>query len=391
VQLSHQIYITKNNALYKECDRLCFASKNLYNQALWRIRNHWINNKKYLNYCDINRQMVSENQIDYRNLPANVSQQTLRMLDKNYVSYFKALKEFDKSPTKFHNIPKPPNFLDKTKGRFVVTYSKNTIMRMSLKKKGILTLTGNSIKIPTSFTFEQIDQVRIVPKSNLYIIEIIYKKESEPTIISNNFCGIDIGLNNVTTLGFNNKNIKPIIVNGRPLKSINQYYNKKRSILQSKLTKFKSSKKIKKLTQKRNNKIKDGLHKTSRKITNYLKNNKISNVVIGLNKEWKHTINIGKRNNQNFANIPHSQLIQMITYKCQLAGITVNVREESYTSKCSFYDNETIRKHTTYQGTRMKRGLFKSSNGFKYNADLNGALNILKKEFPNCFQMGLKT
>ena len=174
--------------------------------------------------------------------------------------------------------------------------------------------------------------------------------------------------------------LKPILINGKPLKSINQYYNKKLANLKSKLrNEKKTSKRIKSLTNKRNNKVNDYLHKTSRLITNYLVSNNINTLVVGKNKEWKQDVNIGKKNNQNFVQIPHSRLIDMLLYKCKLRGINVIITEESYTSKCSFLDDEGIKKHKVYKGNRIKRGLFKSSEGVLINADVNGSLNILKK------------
>ena len=187
-----------------------------------------------------------------------------------------------------------------------------------------------------------------------------------------------IGVNNLCAIGSNV--LKPIIINGKPLKSINQYYNKKLAKLKSELkNEKKTSKRIKSLTNKRNNKVNDYLHKSSRLIVNYLVSNNINTLVIGKNKEWKQNAKIGKRNNQNFIQIPHTRFIEMLEYKCKLEGITVIVTEESYTSKCSFMDNEPIKKHTNYVGKRVKRGLFKSSKGILINADLNGSLNILKK------------
>ena len=132
------------------------------------------------------------------------------------------------------------------------------------------------------------------------------------------------------------------------------------------------------------------MHKASRKVVEKLKQANISIIVVGQNKDWKQEINIGKKNNQNFVSIPHANYINMITYKSRLEGILTIVREESYTSKCSFLDNETIRKHNEYKGRRIKRGLFRSQGRINWNADLNGAYNILKKEFPNAFANGIQ-
>ena len=191
------------------------------------------------------------------------------------------------------------------------------------------------------------------------------------------YCSIDLGINNLATVSSNV--IKPFIINGKPIKSINQFYNKKLAYYKSKLKNRKTSKKINRLTNKRENKIKDYLHKSSRYIVNHLVSNNINTLVIGYNKGWKQDINIGKVNNQKFVNVPFLTFITMLEYKCKIEGINVIINEESYTSKCSFLDDEEICKHDNYLGRRIKRGLFKTSNGIFMNADLNGSLNILKK------------
>lgn len=239
----------------------------------------------------------------------------------------------------------------------------------------IANITGNE-------TDRKAIQVRVIPKGDHIVVEIVYKaNECKAKEDNGIYAGIDIGLNNLATIGFNNG--KGLIINGRPLKSINQYYNKKKSELSSELerrNKSKNSKRLNRLTTKRNNKVKDYLHKASTMLVNQLISNNVCKVVIGKNDGWKKEINIGKRNNQNFVNIPHAVFIEMVCYKCKLNGIEVVLREESYTSKCSFIDNEPIKKHDSYAGRRVKRGLFRSENGTFINADLNGALNILRKE-----------
>ena len=176
---------------------------------------------------------------------------------------------------------------------------------------------------------------------------------------------------------------KSYIINGKPVKSINQYYNKKKSQLQSQLKNRKTSNRIQKLTLKRNNKIKDYFHKATSYIVNQLASDSINTVIIGHNKDWKQDINIGKQNNQSFTSIPHSMFINMLKYKCRLKGITVICIEESYTSKASFLDNDYIpnidAKNVTFSGNRIKRGLYRSSKGELLNADVNGALNIIRK------------
>jgi putative transposase len=390
MNLVKQIKITKSSPFFKECDEICFKSKNLYNQALYRVKSAYESKKEYINYHKLYKILADENQTDYRALPQNVACQTLMLLERNYKSYFELLK----SDKKLSGIPKPPKFLHKTQGRLISTYTQRVI-RKKYFDKGFINLTNTNLMIPIDLNYikyDDVQQISIIPKENHYIISINYKKQEKNKLENDNYCGVDMGLNNLITTGFNTPENKPLIINGKPVKSINQFYNKKRSKLQKQLSyqKRKTSKRLKRLTKKRNDKIKDYLHKASRKFVNYCLKYKISNVVIGKNKNWKSEINIGKKNNQNFVSVPHNNLITYIRYKCELEGITVIEREESYTSKCSFFDGETIRKHNEYAGVRIKRGLFKTARHKLVNADLNGAYNILKKEFPNCFTYGIE-
>ena len=378
MKLVERHIIKKSNPLFKELDRMTFLSKNLYNQALYQIRQEYFNNKKYLKYNDLSHKLSSEKQIDYISLPRKVSQWTLKQIDKNFVSFFNSLKS-NNVKHKIHI----PGYLNKD-GRNLLIFTIQAVSSVELKD-GYLKLSGckNKLKIKHN----NIQQVRVLPKGGHIIIEIVYNQETKCNIMSNNVVGIDLGLNNLATVGGNN--LKPIIINGKPLKAINQYYNKKLAILKSRQDKCNNknvnSKRIKNLTLKRNNKINDYLHKSSRILVNRLVSNQVSKIIIGHNKEWKQDINIGKKNNQNFVQIPFNNFIQMIEYKAQLEGIGVITREESYTSKCSFMDNEEIKKKESYSGKRIKRGLYMTSTGRIINADLNGALNILKKEIPNAF------
>ena len=222
-------------------------------------------------------------------------------------------------------------------------------------------------------------EVRVLPRNNHHIVEIAYKVEEKQLSPNNDrYVSVDLGLNNLATVSSNIE--KPFIINGRPLKSINQYWNKEKARLQSFLRdNRKTSKRIERMTNKRNNKVKDYLHKSSRKIVNFLVSKNISTLVIGYNEEWKQNISIGKVNNQSFTSIPFYTFINQLEYKCKLEGINVILTEESYTSKCSFLDNEPLEKQDSYLGKRIKRGLFKTAKGKLINADLNGSLNILRK------------
>ena len=378
MQLVEQHIIKRGNAMYAELDKMSFLSKNLYNQALYRIRQFYFDNKKYLGYSKLAHEFAFSKQVDYVALPAKVSQWVLKQVDKNFMSFFGSLKS-----SKINHKVSIPKYLDKN-SRNILTFTKQAISNKELKL-GFLKLSGckNKIKI----LHRNIQQVRVVPKGNHFVVEIIYNKETPNFVDKSNYVGIDLGLNNLATVGGNV--INPFIINGRPLKSINQFYNKKLAKLKSRqdICKNKNVNKcrIQTLTNKRNNKIKDYLHKASRILVNHLVSKGVSIIVIGHNKEWKQDINMGKTNNQKFVQIPFNTFIQMITYKAELEGIKVIQREESYTSRCSFIDNEDVCKHEIYAGSRIKRGLFKSKNGHFINADLNAALNILKKEIPNAF------
>ena len=232
-----------------------------------------------------------------------------------------------------------------------------------------------------------------MPKSGYIQVEIIYNKEVKDNHLDQTRAiGIDLGLNNLMAITSNIGNVSNL-VNGRPLKSINQYYNKRKAHLMSLLEKggLKSSKRLRRLEMKRMMKIKDYLHKTSKRVVELMEQNNIGTCFIGHNKDWKQEINIGSRNNQNFVSIPYSLLINMLRYKIEEKGGQLVELNEAYTSKCSFLDNEEVCKHETYKGKRVKRGLFISSDKKALNADVNGSLNILKRgmkfgfDFKDCF------
>ena len=377
MKLVEQHIIKSNNVLYKDLDNLCFLSKNLYNQALYRIRQQFFEDKSFKNYYDLNRELHDENQIDYRALPTNSSQETLKLVNQNYSSFFKSLQKGIKSV-------RIPGYLDKTKGRQIVVYNHMTLPS-NLLEKGIIKLPKSNIQFRTKQ--KNIRQIRIVPKNNYIVLEVIYEASIKELLKDNKrYMSIDLGIDNLASCSSNVA--KSFIINGKPVKSINQYYNKKKASLQSELeikNKKKSSKQIQNLTLKRNNKIKDYFHKASRYIVNQLVNQSINTLIIGKNNGWKQETNIGNVNNQNFVNIPYQLFINQLKYKCQLEGINVIEQEESYTSKVSFFDNDFI---PTYQvndelfkssGKRIKRGLFRTQNGLLINADINGSLNIMRK------------
>ena len=378
--LSERHIIKRNNKCFKEIDEICFNSKNLYNTGLYRVRQHFFENKKYLNNVELINTLTKEKQDDYIKLPAQTAQQTLRMVDKNFKSFFGSLKV-----KKLGAYKKPiniPKYLKKD-GRFITVYTKQTVSRKTLEDKGLLKPFKSNIFIKTNVEYNDLKQVRFVPKNGYYVIEILYEVKTKVKLKDNKkYLSIDLGLNNLATCSTNKRGVKNFIVNGKPLKSINQFYNKTKAKYNSKYEKNKqnkNSKRLKSLSLKRTNKINDYFHKSSRYIINHLVFNNINTLIVGYNKGWKQEINIGKKNNQKFVDIPFYKFIKMLEYKAELEGINVIIHEESYTSKCSFIDCEDIKKHETYKGKRIKRGLFKSSEGLICNADINGSYNIMKK------------
>lgn len=385
MQLVEKHIIKKSHEAFKQIDKLSFLSKNLYNAGLYEIRQFFFKEGGYLNYNTLQKKFQKEKKVDYYALPTKVSQQILMVLDRNFKSFFNAQKSYKENPKRFKERPKIPKYKDKTKGRNLLVYSIQSVSSSNLKK-GLVVLSQTTFGIKTKQ--QKIQQVRVVPRANCYVVEIIYNSTKQPRkdLDKSKIAGIDIGLNNLVAVTSNKVGFKPFLINGRPLKSINQFYNKQKSYLQSRLVGGrKSSNKIQALTFKRNCKIDDYLHKASRQVINELVSQKIGNLVIGKNDGWKQEIKIGKTNNQNFVSVPHARFIQMLTYKAELEGIKVTLTEESYTSKCSFLDNEQICKHIKYQGRRIKRGLFKTAKGFLINADVNASYNIIKKVAPKIF------
>lgn len=377
MKLVEQHIIKRNNKLYKFLDELCFSSKNLYNTALYEIRQQYFKDKSYLNYYNINKLLHDRNDENYFSLPSNTSQETLKLLDKNFNSFFKSIK----SKNINHKIS-IPKYLDKEKGRQIVVYNKMTLSKKYLEQN-IIKLPKSNIEFNSKHC-KNLSQVRIIPRNSYIIIEVIYNKEEKQIKFDNHrYLSIDMGINNLATCTSNTS--KSFIINGKPVKSINQYYNKKKAKLQSKLQNKFTSKRIKKLTLKRNNKIKDYFHKVSTYIVNQAVSNDLNTIVIGKNDGWKQDTKMGKINNQNFVQIPFDLLIQQILYKSKLKGINVVLQEESYTSKVSFFDDDFI---PTYgksdnklnpSGKRVKRGLYKTKTSTFINADVNGSLNILRK------------
>jgi putative transposase len=393
MQLTERHIIKSTEHRFAQIDELAFKSKNLYNAANYVIRQSFIYGWGYVSYNFMNRLMKSHEA--YKAMPAKVSQQILMVLDKNWQAFFEAIKAYKVDYSKFTGRPKLPKYKDKVKGRNILVY---TIQAISSKllKKGIIKLSGTNLSIKTQVNPDRICQVRLVPKCDSYVIEVIYD-EQEPALGDDKFvASIDLGLNNLVALTSNQPGFTPLLINGRPLKSINQFYNKRKAQLQSQLKgSRKTSPRIQRLTRCRHQKIENYLHHTSRLIVDFLIAQQIGTLVIGKNQQWKTEINLGKPTNQNFVNIPHARLIDMLEYKARLVGIKVILQEESYTSQANFLGLDSIPvygktdKEPMFTGKRIERGLYKTSTGQLINSDINGSYNILRKAIPNAFSDGI--
>lgn len=372
----------------------CHYAKNLYNEANYFARQRLFNYGIAPNYNDMDKLMngkASEPSENYNKLPGQSAQWVLKTLNKNWLSFFRSIKDYKINPSKYLGRPKPPKYLNKN-GEYILIF---TSQQFKLKDNYIhfpekINIPPVKTRLPST---TKINQVRIIPKGIGYNCEIIYEVEQQDMKLNpDNVLGIDLGITNVVTIASNTGH-NPIVVKGGILKSINQFYNKEMSRLQSikdKQSIITNTSLQQSITTNRNNRIKDQLHKISRFVIDHCITHNIGTIIIGKNTNWKQKVNIGRKNNQNFVSIPHANLIKMIQYKAENVSINVITTEESYTSKCSFLDNESISKHSTYLGKRFTRGLFKSSNGTIINADVNAAYNIIKKALPNAFANGIE-
>jgi len=388
LQLVEQTIINESDPRYAAIDAASFAAKNLYNLALYEWRQAFIHEGKYLSYAEVYHRVKHSEA--YQALPRKVSNDILRQLDKIWRSFRNGLKEWYEHPEKFMGRPQIPKYKHKTKGRFLLIYDKQAISKTALKR-GMLAPSGLGIEVKTSQS--AVKHARIVPRIGFYVVEVIYEKAVEQAEVNPEYyAGIDIGTHVLAALTSNKPNFQSVIINGRPVKSINQFYNKRRAQLQKKLGHTGTTKRMECITNKRNRRIDHYMHTASRYIIDLLVKERIGTLVIGKNDAWKQECEMGKRNNQNFVQIPHARFISMLTYKAELVGIRVEITEESYTSKASFLDLDLlpVRKSGddmkyTFSGKRVKRGLYRASNGRYIHADCNGSGNIIRKVAPDAF------
>ena len=383
--------INRQNKWYKLLENKCYIAKNIYNHANYLIRQTFVKTNKYLTYKKVEKLLHDDVEYpDYWDLGlANSSQQILRVLDRNWKSFFKSIKDWKSHPEKYLGRPKLPKYKKKNGLKeFALTYN-----QFKLKPDNLIhfpkTLNGFTIKPKfINSQYDTIQQIRFIPQNDRIVVEIVYLKTvADISIKSDNYIGIDLGIDNFATIVSNNGIAQ--IINGKGLKSINRYYNKLIAKNKSKLDLDKSkteySHKLNSITNKRNDKVDYFMHNASSYVVNLALANNISTIVIGKNEGWKNEGNLGKVNNQKFVQIPYNSFITKLEYKCQEVGITLITIDESYTSGTSFLDDELPIKDFYNKKRRIKRGLFKSNQGKYINADINSACQILRKVFVNAF------
>lgn len=397
IQQVEKHVIKKSHPYYNMFCEFTHLSKNLYNHANYLVRKEFVETRKWLRYQDLDRLLKADLEFpDYRNMPtAQSAQQVLRLLETNWKSFFNSIKDWSKNKDKYSGKPKLPKYKPRD-GKMVLS-----LTNQQVKVKGDLlhfpkSFCGFTVKprCVTLDNFEKINQIRLVPTNQTFCLEVVYSISVESDLLSDNgrYMSIDLGLDNLATV-VTNIGINPIIINGKGLKSDNQYYNKKKAHYQSVANQMNNqhyTNRLYRLTQKRNLKVEDYLHKASRYIVNFALENQINTIIIGNNKNWKQSSSLGKVTNQAFVSIPHQKLIDKICYKSQLCGIQVILTEERYTSGTSFLDGELPQKEFYNKKRRVRRGLFVSNNGVKLNADVNAAFQIMKKVFPNVFTDGIE-
>ena len=379
--------LTEKEIIYSTDERfdlikeLCHLSKNLYNACLYDVRQYYFETKSYRPWKLQKSIFIKNDNPDYYALQSNLAGEVFKQVGEQFISFF------NNESNKKKKIPK---YKDKN-GYNLVVFPKLAISKQiefdETKQIYTYTLCKRSYNLKIKSTQSNVKMVKFVYDEVNDLIKCfkIYEVE-QPKLKKDNsrYFSIDPGLNNIVSI-YNNIGIRPLLYNGRPIKNINQYYNKTNAKLKSELpVSIKSSKRLKQLSFKRNNKIGYEMHKISTHIINEAIKNNISKIIIGNNVGWKNEINIGRRNNQNFVNIPHTKLFNQLLYKGLLNGIEVVFTEESYTSKASFFDKDELpvygeNDNHKFSGRRISRGLYKDSKGNLWNADLNGGGNIMRK------------
>ena len=386
MQLTERHLIKPSHELYDTLDDLTFKAKNLYNHGLYLYRQSYFEHKSnpeapVLTWADIDKNLRKQGHDDIRALPSKVAGAVLKNLGENISSFWKLVRLKNKGG--LAQKPKLPGYLHKTDGRYPLSFNYQTFgAKRGFNNELFLCPKGINLPIPTRAADPK--QVRIVPKHNNFIIEVIYNVEESAPKHTSKYAGIDLGVDNFATVTFSTQN-RPLIIKGLELKSLNQGYNRLIAKAQSLLpVPQRTSKHIHRLWSRRSWILRTKIHQMTAFLATLFDEMQIEKVFIGKNTGWKQKLPFGKKVKQRFAYLPYETFIEQLQYKCQLRGIAVIAQEESYTSKASFLDGDNIpvygeTDNPKFSGRRVKRGLYKTSKGQLINADVNGSYNIMRK------------
>lgn len=375
--------INKNHPMYTACDLLCLQSKNMYNLCNYTIRQAFIKDGVVKKYGDLNKELKHTDA--FKELGSNSAQMVTKILCKNWKSFLVAVKDYTNNPDKYFAKPKIPKYLKKN-SRFACTLTNwQTQIHDGYLYFAFKRLKPFNNMFRTKITGYHLS-TRIIPKGGCYVLEIVYQTEpKQMNLDKNRIVSIDLGVNNFVTMA-NNIGEEPIVINGKGIKSYNQYWNKEiakyRSIAKT-TNNLDWTKRLQQLTDKRNFKMDYFMHCASKWIIEYCIKHNIGTIVVGKNNKWKQECDMGKFINQRFVQIPYEMFISKLRYKCEDFSIQFIENEESYTSGTSCLDNELPVKENYNKDRRIYRGLFVSNKGTKINADVNAAYQIMKKVFSN--------
>jgi putative transposase len=397
MQLVEQHVISTSDPRFQSIDEMAFASKNLWNLANYYVRQAFIFEHTYLNATAVYHLVKSSDA--YKALPRKVSNQVLIQLDTAWTAFFEEVEVYRAHPERFTGQPKLPKYKHKTQGRNLLVFELGAIWKAHLAHREIA-VSPLGWLVETKQNPKHVKQVRIVPKADHYVIEVVYQVEAKLAQVDKDlFVALDPGVSVLAALTSNKPYFSPRLVPGGPLKAMNQLYNKQRQHEQKKLAKGKdkryTSHRLDRITTKRNRRVMHYLHTASRRIIDLLVEEGIGTLIIGKNPFWKQEVELGRKHNQEFVHIPHAKFIELLTYKAALVGITVLLTEESYTSRASFLDRDVLPTYDPTQGPEQEEKprfsgrrdgrWYRVKGRAPVHADVNGSYNIGRKVVPTAF------
>ena len=397
MQLVEQHVIRTSDRRFKQIDEMALASKNLWNLANYYVRQSFIFEHSYLNQSAVYHLVKLSDA--YQALPRKVSNQVLIQLDHAWSAFFEAMKAYQEQPEQFTGRPRLPRYKHKTAGRNLLIFERGAIWKAHLAQREIA-VSQLGWLVETKQNPKRLKQVRIVPKAEHYVVEVIYQVEAKPAAVDKDlFVALDPGVSVLAALTSNKPGFCPRLIPGGPLKATNQLYNKQREHEQKKLAKGPekrcTSHRLDRITTKRNRRVMHYLHTASRRIIDLVVQEGIGTLVIGKNPFWKQGVELGRKHNQEFVSIPHARFIELLAYKAELVGITVLITEESYTSRASFLDRDVLPTYDPTQGAEQENKprfsgrrdgrWYRVKGRAPVHSDVNGSYNIGRKVFPTAF------